>query len=232
MRALMLGVTPAIAAMQWPDRLRLLAVDGSLAMVKGVWPGDLPVARAAICGEWLSLPLTDKSCDVVTGDGSANCVPFPEGLRRLAREALRVLRPEGCLFLRCYVQATPKEDARHLLDALSDGQYRSFHEFKFRFLMSMQESAQRGAAVAEVYCRWAQSGVDPRHLAAVTGWDASIIQALDAYRDSPTVHVFPTLTEFRSVLGEYFEELSCSYATYPLAERCPVLALRPAGWTK
>jgi SAM-dependent methyltransferase len=235
LRALMLGVTPAVAGMHWPDRSQLLAVDGSFAMVKGVWPGDLTEARAAICGGWLSLPIADGSCHVITGDGSANCVSFPEGLRRLAREALRILRPGGCLFLRCYAQTSPMEDAGDVLDGLSNGLYPNFHAFKFRFLMSMQQTAHRGVAVADVYRRWAKSGIDPRRLAAVTGWDASIIQAIDVYRDSPTVHVFPSLAEFRSVLGEHFEELSCSYATYPLAERCPVLALRPltpAGLTK
>ena len=224
--ALMLGVTPAVAAMSWPERSRLLAVDGSFAMVKGVWPGDLPGARAAVCGGWFSLPFVNHSFEVITGDGSANCVSFPEGLRELAEETHRVLRPSGCLFLRCYTQPDLKEEPEHVLAGLWDGGYPSFHDFKFRFLMSMQETACHGVAVADVHRRWMKSGIDAERLASATGWDRAVIGALDAYRDSPTVHVFPTLAEFRSVLGEYFEEISCSHATYPLAERCPVLVLK------
>jgi SAM-dependent methyltransferase len=225
-RALMLGVTPAIAAMRWPERSRLLAVDGSFAMVKCVWPGVLPVGRAAVCGEWFSLPFASQSLDVITGDGSANCVSYPEGLRKLAEETRRVLRSGGCLFLRCYAQPDLKEEPERVLAGLGDGGYPSFHDFKFRFLMSMQETAHRGVALAEVHRRWVKSGNDPERLASATGWDPAVIGALDAYRDSPTVHVFPTLAEFRAVLGEYLEEISCSYATYPLAERCPVLVLK------
>jgi hypothetical protein len=92
--------------------------------------------------------------------------------------------------------------------------------------MSMQETAYRGVALADVHRRWVKSGIGPERLASVTGWDPAVIGAFDAYRDSPTVLVFPALAEFRSVLGEYFEEISCSHSTYPLAERCPVLVLR------
>jgi hypothetical protein len=92
--------------------------------------------------------------------------------------------------------------------------------------MSMQKTADRGVAVADVHRRWVKSGIDSTRLASATGWDPAVIGALDAYRDAPTVHVFPTRAEFRSVLGRHFEEISCSYSTYPLAERCPVLVLR------
>jgi hypothetical protein len=119
-----------------------------------------------------------------------------------------------------------KEEPERVLAGLWDGGYSSFHDFKFRFLMSMQETAHRGVEVADVYRCWVASGIDRERLAAATGWDPAVIGALDAYRDSSTVHFFPTLAEFRSVLGNYFEEISCSYATYPLADRCPVLALR------
>ena len=229
LRALMLGVTPGYAGMAWPDHAELLAVDQSFAMVKGVWPGDVPGNRRAICGDWLSLPLADHSCHIVIADGSGNCVHFPEGLRRLAGEVARVLRPGGFLLLRCYAQLEQKENPACVLASLRDGASPSFHHFKFRLLMAMQESAHRGVALADVHRYWERSGIDPERLAEMMGWDLGVILAMDAYRDSPTVHVFPTLAQFRAVLGEYFGELSCSCAPYPLAERCPVLALRPIG---
>ncbi len=228
-RALMLGVTPAVAAMAWPGRTRLLAVDASAAMVKGVWPGDVAGVRWAVRGEWTDLPVAHGSCQLVTGDGSGNCVRFPEGLRKLAAEAARVLDPAGCLLLRCYCQPERKEDPAEVMRGLWDGEDPSFHHFKFRLLMAMQQTARGGVRLGDVYRYWAQSGTAAERLAEARGWEVSAIQTIDAYRDSPTVHAFPTLAEFRSVFGDYFVEASCSSAAYPLAGRCPVLALKPRG---
>ena len=131
--------------------------------------------------------------------------------------------------MRFYAQLEQKEDPGSVLTSLLEGAISSFHEFKFRLLMAMQETAREGVRLADVHRYWAQSRIDPRHLAQATGWDVEVIRMLDAYRDCPTVHVFPTLMEFRAVLGEYFEERSCSFATYPIAERCPVFALKAAN---
>ena len=227
LHAVMLGVTPAKASMQWPNNVRLLAVDRSLPMVKSVWPGDVPGARQAICGDWFSLPLADRSCSLFTGDGSGNCVRFPEGLRELAAEAARVLHPEGRLLLRCYIQPERREEPDRVLASLRESDNPTFHHFKFRLLMALQRTARDGVVLADVHRYWVRSRIIPERLAEATGWDLASIRMMDAYRDSPTVHVFPTLAEFRSVLEEFFEECSCTSASYPLAERCPVLMLKP-----
>jgi SAM-dependent methyltransferase len=226
-RALMLGVTPDLAKMHWPDNTRLLAVDHTFAMVKAVWPGDIAGVRHAICSDWLAMPLADSSYSLVIGDGAMSCVRYPEGLRNLAAAVARVLRSDGLLLLRCYVQPRQKEDLGRVLVGLSNGENTSFHHFKFRLLMALQEDARQGVAVADVYRCWARSGIDPERLASSTGWNLATIRTLDLYRDSTTVHTFPTLAECRSVLREYFDEVSCSFATYPLAERCPMLVLKP-----
>ena len=41
-RALLLGVTPGLATLDWPDSTKLLAADYSLATIEGVWPRDVP----------------------------------------------------------------------------------------------------------------------------------------------------------------------------------------------
>jgi len=60
-RALLLGATPAIANMHWPDETWLTALDKSLPMAKSVWPGNVPGRRAVVCGDWLSF-LFRRSC--------------------------------------------------------------------------------------------------------------------------------------------------------------------------
>src|ERR1700732_1268534 len=108
-RALLLGVTPAIAEMRLPEGSSLLAVDTSAAMVQGVWPGDIPDRRWAVCGNWIDLPLRHDSCHLVFGDGSLNCVRYPEPFRSVAQTVSRVLNEQGFFVLRCYVQPDKRE---------------------------------------------------------------------------------------------------------------------------
>src|SRR5215211_3787901 len=56
LRGTILGVTPELARMQWPDGSQVLAVDKSMPMAKTSWPGNLPDRRAVVCGNWLALP--------------------------------------------------------------------------------------------------------------------------------------------------------------------------------
>lgn len=195
-------------------------------MIRALWPGNVGGVRQAVCADWLRLPLTDGSVDLICGDGSANCVRYADGLRGLAREAARVLRRDGCLLLRCYTQPEMREDPARVMASLRTGGNASFHHFKLRLLMAMQESPVEGVAVKDVYRYWEQSGAEAAAVARITGWDEAEVRTIEAYRDSSTVHFFPTREEFRCVLSEDFTELSCTTSAYPLAERCPLLVLR------
>lgn len=225
--ALLLGVTPEIANMQWPAAASLMAVDGSAAMVSAVWPGDIAGKRRVACGNWLALPLSKSSCGVVIGDGSMNCVLYPEGYRQMAAEAHRVLRHDGLLILRCYIQPAVQERPDDVLTDIFREPIPTFHHFKFRLLMAMQHSTQAGIGVDDVYRYWAAHNLDARLLSSRPGWEQSAIDTMELYRDSVTVHTFPTLAEYRSVLNEFFDEISLSSLPCNLGERCPILVLRP-----
>src|ERR1700722_1935588 len=43
--ALLLGVTPEIASMDWPEGTRLLGADSSPEVTKAIWPGDIEGRR-------------------------------------------------------------------------------------------------------------------------------------------------------------------------------------------
>ncbi len=139
--AMLLGVTTAIALMRWPARTRLLALDSSEAMIRAVWPGDVPGHRRAVRGNWLALPRQPESCAVVIGDGSLNCVRYPGELRALAAAVSNVLRDDGIFVLRCYVQRAVPERPQDVLDDLLHTSQPSFHHFKFRLLLAMQRRA-------------------------------------------------------------------------------------------
>jgi SAM-dependent methyltransferase len=225
--ALLLGVTPEIARLPLPEGSFLTAVDTSEPMAQAVWPGDVPGRRQVVCSDWLALPLHDRCCDVVIADGSLNCVPFPNGLRALAASVRRAMRDDGILAVRCFVRPASPERPEDIFADMLRGTIPSFHHCKFRLLMAMQKSTEQGVQVGETHRLWTNQNFDRTLLAFGPGWDARDIDTIELYRNKSTVHSFPTLAELRSVLADFFDEVSLLIPSYNLGERCPTLVLRP-----
>jgi hypothetical protein len=226
LNALLLGVTPSIAEIAWPESVVLTAADYSLDMVQGVWPGNLPRSRHAVCANWRSLPLRRHFCDVVVGDGSMNCVRFPDEFRDLTNNLYSVLNEQGLALLRFYVKPIPCEGPEDLFAEAARGAIPDFHEFKFRLLMAMQESTQAGVAVDAVYKLWTKHNQDNPGLCERAGWNRRDTETMNLYQGSNTVHTFPALAEIQRALADRFELLEISYPSYPLSERCPILVLK------
>ena len=224
-RALLLGATPEIATMRWPAGTSLMAVDRSFPMAKAVWPGDVPGQRAMVRGDWLRLPLREASRDIVIGDGSINCLPYPAGFRSLAETVSGVLRGRGLLILRCYLQVSPPEPAGQIRAQALDGAVGSFHAFKLRLLMALQRNSREGVAVNDVY-QWVIQNVDLPALRSHTGWTRPAVETVQFYRDSGTVYAFPTLDELRAVLAPRFDEISLLTSGHEMGERCPILVFQ------
>ena len=226
-KALLLGVTPAIANMEWPGGSWLLGVDNSAAMLGSVWPGDVPNRRSAVCGDWRAVPAADSSVNVVIGDGSFSCVRYPDALRAVVAEMHRVLTADGILILRCYLQSDRRDSPDDVIEDLLRGAIPTFHAFKLRLLISMQQSPEEGVVLDKVYRYWNSRRIDADDLALRTGWPAALVRSLELYRGTSTVHAFPTLMQLRAVLAPYFDEISLSTPSYPLGERCPILMAAP-----
>jgi SAM-dependent methyltransferase len=226
-RALLLGVTPAIAEMRLPEGSSLLAVDTSVAMAQAVWPGDIPDRRWAVCGNWLDLPLRQGSCHLVFGDGSLNCLRYPGDFRSVAATISHVLSDHGVFVLRCYVRPDKREAPEDIFTEALSGRIPSFHHFKFRLLMAMQPSAGQGVAVKEVYDLWAKRNLERQLMNCHAGWMKKDVDTIQLYHDSYTVHTFPTMAEWREVLSEFFDEVSVSTPKYDTGDRCPTLVMRP-----
>ena len=228
-RAVLLGVTPQIAGMRLPPGTSLIAADNSFPMVRAVWPRDLARSRVAVCADWSALPLPKSWCDVVVGDGSFSCLRYPHGFRAVAAEARRILRANGRLMVRCYIQPPERERPEDVVADLLGGAIPSFHWFKFRLLMALQESTVRGTPVDEVYRYWASQHIDEAALIAQTGWDEPGIRMIELYRATDTVHTFSTLAELRAVLLEFFDEVDIETPSEIMGDRCPILLARPRG---
>jgi hypothetical protein len=223
LRALLLGVTPEIAEMRWPERSSLTATDNSLPMVQARWPGDVPGRRSVVCGNWLAPPYRASSFDVAIGDGSINCLRFPGELRALAEVLCGLLRDDGILLLRSYVQSATRENPQEIY-AASTG---SINALKLRLFMAVQQSPQEGVALRDVYRSWKSRNLDREVLPLGAEWEKpGVAETIELYRDSNTVYAFPTLPELRCVLQEFFEEVSISIPGYDTGDRCPILLLK------
>jgi hypothetical protein len=224
-QALLLGVTPEIVEMQWPERSSLTAVDNSLPMVRTRWPGNIPGTRTAVCGNWLALPYRDCSFDVAIGDGSINSLKYPGELRVLAEAVSRTLRRDGILILRSYIQSPRQESPGEIYaDSVS-----CFNTLKLRLLMAVQPDPREGVALRDVYTSWMLRRNLNVESPLGAGWLTPEAEMMELYRDSKTVYAFPTLQELRCVLHEFFEEISISFPSYDMGDRCPILLLKPHG---
>ena len=224
LHALLLGVTPDIADMSWPAPTMLVGIDSALPMTQAVWPGNLPHKRWAVCGSWQALPLAAPACGVVLGDGAINCVRYPMGSRDVVAEAWRVLRDDGILVLRSYVQPATQEHPTDVVASIFKQPDPSFHHFKLRLLMATQPSTEQGVAVGDVYRFWAKQRLSPEAVEAQTGWEHTAIETIEMYRETNTVHTFPNQVELEMLLLEFFEVISVAT---PYLETCQVWVLKP-----
>lgn len=228
-QALLLGVTPEIASMDWPAGTRLLAVDRCQGMIAGVWQAPALAQAEVQCADWLDLPLPDHSRDLAVGDGCFTLLPYPDGYQALFGSLRRVLRDDGLLVMRFFVRPPQAESGDRVFDDLLAGRIGNFHVFKWRLAMALHGSSEQGIRLADIWDAWHDAGIDTAALAARLGWMPESIATIDVYRDVQTRYTFPTLDEVRAIAADCFAEQSCHVGDYELAERCPTLTFRPAS---
>ena len=230
-RVFLCGVTPEIATMAWPFPIDLTAMDHSESMVRVVWPGDVPGVRRAAVGSWLTPCVEGGSQDVVIGDGGFGFFDFPAGQRGLLAVLRRLIKPGGLFLYRLYAQAPRRESVSEVLAAARANTIGNFHAFKWRVAMALQANGTAGVRVHDVWKTWTEAGIDPASLAQ-PGWSDDAVETIRFYRDQPGRLYFPTLAEFRQLLGEFFQDtdIDVRVPQYELGDRCPwVVARVPKG---
>jgi hypothetical protein len=222
-RALLCGVTPALAGMPWPDGTELLAADMSEHVIRALWPHP-PGKKWPICADWLQLPQADGACDAVAGDGSFVAFDYPEGFRALAASLHRILNIGGLLVMRCFTRPEQREEPADVFADLYANRIGGFHQFKWRLVIAMQTDVRRGILVKDVFDAWAASGISARQLSQRTGWDEDVINTITYYKGMRTRLTFPTQAELEAVLRECYEDISICLPDYPLGDRCPIVS--------
>ena len=226
-RALLLGVTPELAALPWPGAAQMVACDSSLDMVRRVWPQNgFPGAFAsAVNADWRALPLATARCDLAIGDGCFSVLPDSGSYRRCAQELGRVLRAGGGLVLRLFCPPPIAESAQQVLADLHRGDVGNFHAFKWRLVMAVH-AGDAGACLHDVWNVWSRAFPEPDAVAALSGWSLEAIGTLEAYRNATARYSFFSLDQVRDLLSPEFEFLQVLRPSYELGDRCPIVSLR------
>jgi hypothetical protein len=224
-RALLLGVTPEIAAIEWDPPLDLLAIDKSVGMVQAVWPGDSGTRRARV-GDWLELDRSEAPFDLVVGDGVFSLFDYPKGYGRLSQALSALTATNGLLSLRSFCRPALPESLAQVRAALELGTIGNFNVFKWRLLMALQGDSTRGIRLAEAYRAFERTFGGVCALAAQTGWPEREVGSIEGYRGVDDCYSFPTEQEVIVALAEAFEHLETWRPAYELGERCPHLSFR------
>lgn len=228
-KALMLGVTPGVARMQWPLASQVVAVEKSQAVVDALWPGDVPHVRKALCASWLDIPWEKKAFDVAVGDGSLSTCRFPEDVRELSRYLADMLVDDGVLVARTYVRPEVQESVGAVFEALFGGESMNVDCFKMRLYVAMQRSLAEGVAVRDAVEILDRFGLDRSAMKERLGWSDAAIEPFSKWRFSDAVYSFPTLDELLAVLNERFTEVSVTFPGYELGNCCPTVVMRSRG---
>ncbi len=226
LNALLLGVTPEIALMQWPTGTHLTAVDRSQPMIDSVWSGDT-ATRNAHCAEWNDLPLQPASQHIVIGDGCFVLLAYPDVYRAVIGAVRCMIRSDGIFVLRFFVRPEVRESVDKIIDDLMSGCIGNFHVFKWRLAMALHGTLEQGVRLADIWDAWHSAVPDPESLAGQLGWPYEAMHTIDNYRGVATRYTFPTLAEARTVMAAVFIEADCFLPQYELGDCCPTFVFRP-----
>ncbi|MDX2480819.1 MAG: class I SAM-dependent methyltransferase [Desulfuromusa sp.] len=224
-RVLIMGVTPELHDLAWPDGTRLLAVDHTLGMIQAVWPG---YPGTALCADWRSLPFREASWDMVVCDGGVTLVDYPSGHIALVETLARVIASGGLCVLRLFTPSRDPEDSHLVLDELLEGKIANLNLLKLRLGMALQHSATEGIAVSDVWNAIHRAVPDFERLAEGIGWPLEHLLAINSYRDSPNRYNFLSVeqvTELFCTDPGGFQLKRLRVPEYELGDRCPTIVL-------
>lgn len=225
--AVMLGVTQEIAAMQWPENTNILAFDREPAIIRALWPRYHSAHAAALCSNWLELPLVEGYADLVVGDGSLTLLSFPCEYQKLARELARVIAPDGIMVLRVYAAPSNRDAVDTIFKDLWDGKIGNFNTFKWRLAMALTEDADFCVSVNEIWEAWNANVDSAEKLAEILGWSLPVVGMIERYRNcTSTKYSFPPLDQVKEVFAPFFVQEEMVIPSYQDGERYPTVCFR------
>ena len=223
---ILLGVTPELALINWPDNISLKAFDQSKEMIANVWQYNPKINSSVHLSTWQSLPLVSHTIDSIIGDGCTTQLSDKDTFDLLFNELHRVLKAEGHIFLRCFIRPDETESLSKISEDALGGKIKFFGSLKWRIAMSLvSHHKNMFISVNEIYKSFNELFPDREKLSAHTQWPIDMINTIDSYLGSLMQYNFPTLNEFEAMLPNTIKIREVSYGSYELSERCPILNL-------
>ena len=150
---------------------------------------------------------------------------YPEAHRQLVRRLAAVLSPQGRYVARFFCLPEQPESPSQVLDDLLCGRISHLNILKLRLFAALQESAEQGVAVHDVWTVVHQrAGGDWTGLARSVSWPMEEFNQLDLYRNSQARYTVLSRHQARTLFEQEgkFRCLGIRVGNYPLADRCPV----------
>ena len=226
LRVLLLGVTPELWGLPWPEGTDFLAVDRTMEAIEAVWPGPREAAR---CADWLEMKLPSASRDIVLCDGGINLLAYPEEQRQLASILREVLSEGGLCILRLFVRPAERETRDAVLADLMGGRIPNMNVLKIRLWMALQESPLQGVDLDAVWRTVQGAAGSLEELASRVGWPLEETLTINAYRGSTTRYWLGTVDEVAKIFCDEvggFELASTHIPSYEGGQQCPTVVLR------
>lgn len=226
-RALMLGVTPALAAMRWPATMQVAAVDWSTEMLAKVWPAPrAPAGSVRTCADWRQLPFAPGTFDLAAGDGVYTALSDLPAYRMLTAELHRVLRPGGRLLVRCMCRPSRPLDIEALFELLLAGNIGSLDLFRFLIGMTLYHERRAPVARRDIGEVWLRRLPDTRAHQHRLGWSDDDLANMARSATQHHTLCFPTLDEQLELWRPHFEPVAHAIPDYPWGELFPRVELR------
>lgn len=226
-RAILLGVTAAIATMRWPEATQLVAADWSPGMLKNVWPaGGTPEATSVVCADWRELPIASAQVDLLVGDGCYTALSTAADTALFNAEMHRVLAPGGAVLMRCFCRPAAGLCIDALFEDLFAGRVRNLDLFRWLMAMALQNSPATGVQVSALWAQWARRVPDARALQARMGWTDDGIANMERMASATMTYSFATLEELLQAAAPAFEVIGHDTPGYAWGELFPRIVLR------
>jgi hypothetical protein len=225
-RALILGVTPQLYHLPWPDGTDILAVDHTQEMIDNVWPGP---RNTAILAEWTDMPLQAASRDIALCDGGISLLTFPHQQHQFVQELHRIITSDGLCMFRLFAPPKERESFDKVFQDLLDGKIANVNQLKIRLWMAMYKDITQCLELKDVWDAFHQASPDLNILASQIDWPLEHLQMINTHRNCETKGVFPSVDEVRHLFCKDpggFEFEAVHVPKYDLGECCPTVVFR------
>ena len=225
-RALILGVTPELYHLPWPNGTDVLAVDHTQSMIDAVWPGP---RNAVICADWTTMPLQTGSQDIVLCDGGVHLLAYPHEHSKFVQTLHRVIASDGLCIFRLFIPPKEREAPGDVLQDLLEAKISNLNLLKIRLGMALHEDITQGVRLKRVWDAIHRVSPDFNRLASRVGWPVEHLRIINTYRNCSTRYFFLSIGDVRRLFCKRpggFTLKAVYVPGYELGERCPTVVFR------